>query len=313
MELRHIRYFVAVAEELNFTRAAARLGIGQPPLSQQIKDLERDLGVLLFRRVPHGAELTEAGHAFLQEGRRVLAASESAVVAARRSARGEAGRLRLGFTGSAHFHAIVPSLIRDFGRRYPDVDLQLEEATTFRLLESLSGGDLDVAFTHSGIAGLHGLNFFHIQDEPLVAVLPVAHRCAGDATVRVSSLVDDTFVLMKSQSLGPALHRAIADACRNAGFEPRLGQEAPQLATVISLVAAELGVSFVPRSMQQIQAAGVVFRPIEDAPTRVSLLLACRSHERSSVVKNFVALARAAGGPGRRDAAQAGETPIQHP
>jgi DNA-binding transcriptional LysR family regulator len=293
MELRHIRYFIAVAEERNFTRAAARLGIGQPPLSQQIKDLERELGVLLFRRVPHGAELTEAGHAFLQEGRRVLAASESATLAAQRSARGESGRLRLGFTGSAHFHEIVPALIRDFGRRYPDVGLQLEEATTFRLLESLAGGDLDVAFTHSSVDGVNGLTFFHIQDEPLVAVLPIAHRCAEHQAVRVSSLVDDTFVLMRSQSLGPALHKAIADACRGAGFEPRLGQEAPQLATVISLVAAELGISFVPRSLQQIQATGVVFRPIGDVETRVSLLLACRSHERSSVVKNFVALARA--------------------
>jgi len=260
MELRHIRYFVAVAEELNFTRAAARLGIGQPPLSQQIKDLEAELGVILLRRVPHGAELTEAGRAFLQEGLLALAAAEKATVAAKRAGRGEVGRLRLGFTGSAHFNSCVPSAIRSFRHAYPDVELQLEEANTYRLLDQLMLGALDVAFTHSGVEGKSQLTLVPVERDTLVVALPVAHRCSHQPSVRLVELAQDSFI-MKPRHVGPELHKAILNACSAAGFEPRLGQEAPQLATVVSLVAAELGVSLVPSSMQHIKAPGVTFRP----------------------------------------------------
>ena len=291
MELRHIRYFVAVAEELNFTRAAARLGIGQPPLSQQIKDLEAELGVALLRRVPHGAELTEAGKAFLNEGRRALATSEAAVNAARRAGRGEVGQLRIGFTSSAHFNAVVPSLIRTFSHRYGEVRLELEESNTYRLLDMLSVGSLDVAFTHSGLEDRTKLNQVAVKTEPLVAVLPSRHPSSSKPAVPLADLAADAFIL-KPRRVGPELHKAVFQACRSVGFEPRLGHEAPQLATVISFVAAEMGVSLVPSSMRQMKADGVIYLPIADAEASVNLSLVWRRHEASKVVNNFVDLAR---------------------
>ncbi len=293
MELRHIRYFVAVAEELNFTRAAARLGIGQPPLSQQIKDLEAELGVALFRRVPHGAELTEASKTFLEEGRRALVASQGAANAARRAGRGEFGRLRVGFTGSAHFNAVVPSLVRDFSRRYPDVHLEFEEANTYRLLDMLALGTLDAAFAHSGLEDRARFDTTQVKNEPLVAVLPSGHRLSAEAAVPLAGLAEDTFIL-KPRRVGPELHKAIFEACEGVGFEPRLGHEAPQLATVVSFVAAGLGVSLVPTSMQQMKAAGVTYLPLAGAQASVNLSLVWRRHEGSTVVKNFVGLAKAA-------------------
>ena len=291
MELRHLRYFIVLAEELNFTRAAARLGIGQPPLSRQIRDLETELGVALLRRVPHGAELTEAGKTFLDESRRALAATDHATLAAKRAARGELGRLRLGFTSSAHFSAHVPTAIRNFARAYPEVELQLEEANTFKLLDGLTQGQLDVAFTHSGLEDRTKLDLLPIHDEPLVVLLPASHGCADQARIDLGALAEDRFIL-KPPRIGPELFKAVVGACRAAGFEPRMGQEAPQLATVVSLVAAGLGVSLVPISIQQIQAPGVVFRPLAGASAHVTLSLAWRRHERASVVRNFVTLAK---------------------
>lgn len=300
MELRHIRYFVALAEELNFTRAAARLGIGQPPLSQQIKDLEAELGVMLLRRLPHGAELTDAGKAFLRTGQAALTAAKEAMGAAKRAARGEAGLLRLGFTGSAHFNSGVPSAIRSFRQAYPGVELRLEEANTYRLFDLLERGDLDAAFTHSGIRDKSRLTLVPVERDTLVIALAASHRHSGQSTVRLIELAEDDFI-MKPRHVGPDLHRIVLEACRTAGFEPRLGQEAPQLATVISLVAAELGVSVVPASMQCIHAAGVVFRPIGGAQAAVTLSLAWRRDERSNVVRNFVSMARS-----RASAAESG-------
>ena len=291
MELRHIRYFVAVAEELNFTRAAARLGIGQPPLSQQIKDLESELGAALLRRVPHGAELTEAGKAFLEEGRRALAAAESAATAVKRAVRGESGHLKLGFTSSAHFNAVVPTTIRQFTGRYPKVQLSLEEANTNKLLDAVSRGALDVAFTHSGLEQGTGLSCLAVKVEPLVAALPATHAKAGGRAVRLADLAGDEFIL-KPRSVGPELHRQVIEACRKAGFEPSLGHEAPQLATVISFVAAGLGVALVPASMQDVRASGVSYLPLSDVEASISLCLVWRRADPSKVVQNLVTLVK---------------------
>src|SRR5580704_3248262 len=150
MELRHIRYFLAVVEERHFTRAAAKVGIGQPPLSQQIKDLEGEIGAALFRRLAHGAELTEAGKAFLAGVKEMPSMAEKAAMAARRAARGETGSLRVGFTPSATFNVVVPSAIRTFRRAYPEIYLTLEEANTTRLVIGLQEGTLDAAFLRPG-------------------------------------------------------------------------------------------------------------------------------------------------------------------
>ena len=291
MELRHIRYFVAVAEELSFTRAAARLGIGQPPLSQQIKDLEAELGTALLRRVPHGAELTEAGKVFLEEGRRTLASSDLATTAVRRAARGEFGHLNLGFTSSAHFNAIVPLTIRGFTRSYPHVELALEEANTHKLLDAVGRGTLDVAFTHSGLEQDTELSCMAVKVESLIAALPNAHPKAGDCTLRLAELANDLFIL-KPRSVGPELHKQALAACRAVGFEIKLGREAPQLATIISFVAAELGVALVPASMQQVRAPGVSYLPLSDVQASITLCMVWRRGGVSKVVKNFISLVR---------------------
>ncbi len=298
MELRHIRYFVAVAEELNFTRAAARLGIGQPPLSQQIKNLEAELGTALLRRVPHGAELIEAGRVFLEEGRRTLAAADGAADAVKRAARGEFGHLSLGFTSSAHFNAFVPAAIGAFTRRYPHVALRLEEANTHRLLDAIGRGTLDVVFTHSGLELSAGLSSEVVKQEPLIAALPINHPAADGSAVRLAELAGDPFIL-KPFDIGPELHRQVVEACRKAGFEARLGREAPQIATIVSFVAAELGVALVPDSMQQMQAPGVRYLPLSDVQASITLCMVWRRGDPSKVVQNLVALVRSTGRAGK--------------
>ena len=191
MELRHIRYFLAVAEERNFTRAASRVGIGQPPLSQQIKDLEGEIGAALFHRIPQGAELTDAGRAFLEHVRTIVPQTERAVRAARRAARGEIGSLRVGYTGSAPFNPIVTGTIRGFKRSYPDVDLSLEERNTAYLIESLLGGLLDAAFLRSEELGSEDLQLHPLSEEPMLVALPAGHKAAQSSHVDLRQLRDE--------------------------------------------------------------------------------------------------------------------------
>jgi DNA-binding transcriptional LysR family regulator len=289
MELRHIRYFLAVAEERNFTRAAARVGIGQPPLSQQIRDLEREVGTPLFRRIPSGAELTEAGRAFLEEALTILRHAEEAKTAARRAARGETGTLRVGFTGSAAFNPIVPSAIRAFRRAYPGVALVLEEANTLRLLERLEGGELDAVFIRPGRTDPEGVRLSRLGEEPMLIVMPSNHLLASRRRLPLSALSGESFVLFP-RAVGLSLYDEVISACQRAGFEPVLGQEAPQISSVVNLVAAELGVSVVPASISQLKVAGVEYLEIEGDAPLARLALASRRDERSIVVKNFTAL-----------------------
>ncbi|MDQ0083866.1 DNA-binding transcriptional LysR family regulator [Variovorax boronicumulans] len=288
MELRHIRYFLAVAEERNFTRAAARIGIGQPPLSQQIKDLESEVGAQLFRRVPHGAELTTAGQAFLENVQTIPMQAEKAMKAAQRGARGELGALRIGMTGSAIFNPAVPAAIRSFRRAYPAVELTLEESNTTRLGAGIRDGDFDTAFLRPGSVGSEGLQFRLVSEESMVAVLPAQHPAAASGAVDLRSLRGDAFV-MTPRAVGPTLFDTVVSACRRVGFEPMLGQSAPQISSVVTLVAAELGVSVVPASMAQLQVNGVVYRPIEGKTPVTRLTLAYRRGETSILVRNFIA------------------------
>jgi DNA-binding transcriptional LysR family regulator len=291
MELRHIRYFLAVADERHFTRAAARLGIGQPPLSQQIKDLEGEVGAALFHRVPQGAELTAAGEAFLEVVREIPILAERATTAARRAARGETGSLRVGFTASAAFNSVVPSAIRAFRRAYPDVELLLEETNTSHLIAGMQEGRLDAVFLRPGAAGSEAFALRVLSEEPIVLALPTNHPAAKHDEVDLGLLKDDPFVLFPRRN-GPTLYDRVITTCREAGFEPRLGQEAPQIASILFLVAAELGVTMVPASMGQLNIAGVAYRPIAgDAPV-TRLALAHRRGETSAVVRNFLATVR---------------------
>ncbi len=296
MELRHLRYFLAIAEEGNFTRAAARLGIGQPPLSQQIKDLEAEVGARLFNRVPHGAELTEAGRAFLDRVKGIPLQTAEAIRAAQRASRGETGRLSLGFTGTSALNPIVPACIREFRRAYPDVEIRLEEANSVALVEGLMDGRLDVAILRPSESDPPELNFYRLAVESLVAVLPAAHPAAKDGrSIDLLSLRNDPIILTPRE-IGISLHDSVLSACRAAGFEPTLGQPAPQFASILSLVSAEQGVSLVPESMQQLNLKGIVFRKIRGSSHTVNLAIALQRTRPPQLAVNFVNLARAVSG-----------------
>ena len=289
MELRHIRYFLAVAEELNFTRAAAKLGIGQPPLSHQIKDLETEVGTLLFHRLAHGAELTEAGRAFHAAVLSIPAQTERAVLAARRAARGEIGSLKVGFTGSMVFGSLVPASIRAFKRSYPDVKVTLDEYNSSRLTQGLHDDDIDVAFLRAPPEGIDGLQIRGVIEEPLVAMLPVDHPAAKQENVALTDLRHDSLILF-GRTIGP-LFDIVVSACRKAGFEPRLGQDVMNIGSIVNLVAAEFGVSLVPWSMQRLHVDGIVVRELAGEVPTIRLAIAHRRGDASQAVRNFVALA----------------------
>jgi DNA-binding transcriptional LysR family regulator len=291
MELRHLRYFVAVAEEGHITRAAERLGIQQPPLSQQIQALERELETQLFRRKPRGVELTPAGLALLDEARAILARTDDAVAAVKRTARGEAGRIGIGFTSSASFHPFLPRAIRAFRETHPLVALALEESGTTELVDALRARALDVAFVRSPVGESDDLFVRPLLEEPMVAALPSGHPLsAGHDPLPLAALAGETFILYR-RPVGPGLHDAIIAACDRAGFSPTIGQEAPRMLSTLSLVAAGLGVTVVPASMSRLEAEGVAYRPLDSsAPLTAPLNLAYRRDEISAAVRLFVGL-----------------------
>jgi DNA-binding transcriptional LysR family regulator len=290
VELRHIRYFLALADELNFTRAAGRVGIAQSPFSVQIRDLEREVGAQLFQRVPHGAELTAAGRAFFDIVQAMPTLAERASNAARRASRGETGSLNVGFTASSAFNPVVPNAIRSFRREYPEVIVELEEANTTRLVKGLLEGTLDVVFLRPGASGSEHLRVRLLAQEPLMIALPTSHAAAEMKTIELSFLAKDPLLLFP-RTVGPTLYDDIVGAFRRAGVEPEIGQTAPQIASLINLVAAEFGVTLVPSCMSQIGVAGVVYRAVAGKAPIAQIALATRRGETSSIVRNFSARA----------------------
>jgi DNA-binding transcriptional LysR family regulator len=300
MELRHLRYFAAVAEEGHITRAARRLGIQQPPLSQQIRALEGELQVRLLQRKPRGVELTQAGQAFLAEAQAILRQVEHAVTTARRTARGEAGRLGLGFTSSASFHPFVPQAIREYRDAHPLVALSLEESGTGELVDALLAERIDAAFVRSpigerAVGQTAGIAVHSLLDEGMVAALPAGHARARGGAARplaLAELAAETFILYR-RPLGPGLYDAIIAACQRAGFSPDIGQEAPRMLATLSLVAAGLGVTLVPQSMRRLRVHGVVYRPLDrESGLLAPLNLAFRRDESAAAALGFIALVR---------------------
>ncbi len=296
MELRHLRYFIAVAEESHITRAAERLGIQQPPLSQQIRALERELGVALFHRRPRGVELTDAGRALFADARTILTLVDRAVATVRQTAQGKRGRIAVGFTSSAPFHPFVPRVIRAFREACPAVSLTLEESGTADLVHALRTERIDAAFIRSPIADAPDLIVRPLLAEEMVVALPVRHRLAArrggraGTALPLRALAAETFILYRRPS-GPGLYDAIISACRRAGFSPNIGQEAPLIVSTLNLVAAGLGVSIVPASLRRQHMDGVVYRRITGYPQlRAPLNLAYRRDGNSSAVQQFVKL-----------------------
>ena len=291
MELRHLRYFVAVAEEGHVTRAAERLGIQQPPLSQQIRALEAELDTLLLRRKPRGVELTPAGRAFFDEATAILARVGDAVAATKRVARGEQGRIGIGFTSSASFHPFVPRAIRAFRETHPLVALALEESGTTELAAGLRAAQIDVAFVRSPVGEAPDLTVRPLLEEPMVAALPSGHRLGNaPGPLPLATLAGEIFILYR-RPVGPGLHDAIIAACDRAGFSPQIGQEAPRMLSTLSLVAAGLGVTLVPESMSRLQAEGVAYRALDrSTPLTAPLNLAYRRRDSAAAVRRFVGL-----------------------
>jgi DNA-binding transcriptional LysR family regulator len=293
MELRHLRYFVAVAEELHFHRAAERLHISQPPLSQQIRALERELGVALFERNRRRVELTPAGSAFLEDARAILEATDRAADNARRVAAGELGALRVGFVGSATFSPTLPALLREFRDRYPDVDLRLRELQTTEQLAALAAGRIDIGvirgpLTSSELAA--DLEQLVILREQLVVAVPDSHPLAPKSKLRAADLRGETFVILRRRE-APGLFASLATVMRGAGGMPTDVLEVAEMQTILGLVASGFGVSLVPASVAEAERAGISFRPLADPSPEIELALAWRSDTRSAVRDAFLRVA----------------------
>jgi DNA-binding transcriptional LysR family regulator len=296
MELRHLRYFVAVAEELHFGRAAERLRIAQPPLSRQIRDLEREIGVPLFERVPRGVELTPAGSAFLPEARLTLAQAERAQRTAQRAARGETGRLRVGFVEAATHSGILPDVLSFFRAHMPSIGLSLFELDPLHQAEAFQDGRIDLGILHSPpLDAERWLRVEEIYTEPVVLALPKGHALAERSRITLANLAKESFVLFP-RHVEPAMHDDIIATCRSAGFSPRIVQEANGWHTLASLVSAGVGLSFVPRSISEFQTRGVVYRAVRDLDVQMTLSAVWKRAERSPVRERFVTALRAVAG-----------------
>jgi len=289
MELRHLRYFVAVAEELNFTRAARRLHIGQPPLSQQIKALEAELGLRLFERSKRRVTLTAAGERFFLSARQILADAERAAEEARRAARGEVGELRIGFTSSLPFTSLLPEVIRAYRRGYRQVTLTLVEMFTADQIDALTAGRLEIGFLrHTGQNAPPELELRPIRRDPLRLAIHSRHRLARERSVSFAQLREEEFITYPA-SAGTGLRLPLRQLALSAGFEPRVVQEASEAATQIGLVAAGLGVAVIPSPLECIRVPGVRYLPLRDPGAHVTLAVATRREAPSPLLAGFLA------------------------
>jgi DNA-binding transcriptional LysR family regulator len=289
VELRHLRYFVAVAEELHFGRAALRLHLAQPPLSQQIRKLEEILGHQLFARTSRAVRLTASGEVFLDRARRTLRTVGEDLAEARSVGRGEIGSLRVGFIGSSMLTPL-PAMLGRYRRKHPKADLQLREAMSSQIMQSLLDGAVDVGFLRDG-GPLPGLESETLFSEPFVAVLPANHRLAGRKSISAAALRDEPFVFFP-QVAGRMAYDKTLSICEEHGFRPRIVQEAPQWLTVLRLVGAGLGVSIAPACVEKIAAPDVVCVRLSHARVRSDIELAWRAGEDRTIVTTFRQMAR---------------------
>lgn len=272
LELRHLRYFAAVARELHFGRAAQKLGIAQPPLSQQIKGMEELIGYPLFERKPR-VRLTPAGEVLLEVAQRTLAQVEEGLDLTRRAGRGEAGKLTVGFAASILTTAL-PEILRTYRERYPGVELRLRELSSAAQAAALSDGSIDVGFAREAVSPGSDLICEPVLREEFVAVLPPAHRLAARRRLPLDALAGEPFVHFP-RAVAPALYDQIADVCQRAGFRPRVAQEAQEWLTILGLVEAGIGVSLVPASFCRLQWGGVQYKQL-GPPREFTDVFLCR-------------------------------------
>jgi DNA-binding transcriptional LysR family regulator len=309
MELRHLRYFVAVARTRNFTRAAEALGIHQPPLSRQIADLERELGFRLFERHAKGVELTAGGRVFRERAEAILASVDDAAKGARHAAEGTSGSLALGFTSSTMTHAFTPELIRRYRDAHPEVELAIHEGNAAQMSERVAAGRVDAALIRLPVLELARLAYRKVLDEPLLVALPAAHRLAAKArshhppAIALRELAAEAFILVRRPG-AQGMYGDLIAACHKLGFAPNVVAEVGHMLTNITLVAAGYGVSVVPASMAEIHMESVLYCVPRDAPQlKAPLQLVTRLGNGNPAVERFVeftvALAAQLAAPGR--------------
>lgn len=287
VDLRRLRYFVAVAEELHFGRAARRLNLSQPPLSVQIRQLERDVGARLLERTQRRVELTAAGRVMLDAARDLAARAEAAVERTRRAARGEIGRLAIGFVTTADY-SVLPRLVRRFRERRPDVTLTLRELTADRQLALLAAGELDLGFMIAPPT-VKELAARRVLRETLIAALPAHHRLARTRRpVDLADLAQDGFILFP-RDLAPGLYDLVIATCRDAGFAPRVAQEAIQMQTILGLTAAGLGIALVPACMANLRRPDVAYVSLRGARAPVETCAVWRADDESPVLRALLA------------------------
>ena len=292
MELRHLEYFVAVAEELSFTRAAERLTIAQSPVSQQIRKLERELGTDLFDRTTRSVGLTDAGRILYAEAIELLAASRRAADNARLAGQGRLGRLALAFTGSATYE-LMPLLVRAYAQRFPDVTLEVRsEMLTPAQVDGLLEGSISVGLLRPPVAA-DGLVVEVLRHEPLVALLPVTHPRATQINLELTDLRHEPFIGYPS-SPPSSIYQAVIGACRQAGFTPTIRQEVAETSSLVALVAAGLGVALAPASVRHLRINGVTHRPLRGpAQATVMLAVAYKKGPVSPLVRGYLETTRA--------------------
>jgi DNA-binding transcriptional LysR family regulator len=296
MELRQLRYFIAVAEELHFTRAALRMHIGQPPLSHAIQMLEEDIGAQLFERTKRSVRLTAAGQAFLLDARRIIALTESASEMARKAARGETGELRIGFTFSTPFTAIFSNVIKRYREKYPEVNLIFRELSTNRQLEEIEKQQLDLGLIRppdgaiEETVKLNDMQVTSLRRDPLLAVLPMTHALSKKKKVALKELIDESFIMYPHKA-GTGIYPQIMRLCQAQGFAPKVAHEVGEASTIIGLVAAGCGISILPGSFERLQMEGVCYRPLSDSNAMTSLLLVRAKRDSNPLVEAFSALA----------------------
>lgn len=292
MELRHLRYFIAVADELSFSRAAERLHMAQPPLSQQIQALEAELGVKLFDRKKRPLQLTVAGLAFVEEARSTLAHLEQAVQKVQRIDQGNLGCLTVSFSSSMA-NGVLPDILRTFRQQYPEVKLILKEENRAFQLQGLRDRKTDVMFAYQyhDVAEASDLEVMSFTKEALVVVLPKSHPLTHKAKISLSELVDQEFVLPLHQVVS-GLSEQIYHLCSQAGFVPKVVQEAVFMVTILGLVSAEMGISILPASVQNLRRRGVVYRPILEQTTATQLTAVWRCNDCSVLLQQFLAIAK---------------------
>ncbi|MFC8449307.1 LysR family transcriptional regulator [Kitasatospora sp. NPDC057223] len=286
LPLPQMHAFVVLAEELHFGRAAARLGIAQPPLSQQIRRLEDKVGHALFSRAPGHVTLTPAGRELLPAARRALTGLADGLAAARAVGSGHAGRLRIGFAASLAL-TVLPGLLRTFREQFPGAQLDIHEMTTAPQITALHDRSIDIGLLREPPADETRLGFRTVLTEPFVAVLPSRHPLAARRTVQLAQLAHSPFVLLP-RAVGPRLYDQITGLCEAAGFTPRVAQHAVEWQTVCALVEAGLGVSVAPASIRRLRLKGVAFRRTDPDTARTRVAVAWREDDPNPLVARLL-------------------------